>query len=250
MARRKQLRRGRSHTTSPEASPSASPTPSRPASPPINPTAARSARASHSPSKPPSAASASLGQSPTSLDKQAASCAGPAAASPSPAPAELTAPAVLPSSLPAKAYAFDTSPTGATSDASQANQTCLLSADPSVMHHHAARQATEACVPKGVAGSPSDAELARLQQRSPQSHTAGHVLQHPTGINQRSPVPGTGEGSASRADFVSAVKPHPRTAFAKPGSHQGVILSPQAVVHLHAVKTVMSHRLDFSEDTD
>ena len=35
---------------------------------------------------------------------------------------------------------------------------------------------------------------------------------------------------------MPAVKPHPRTAFAKPGSHQSVVVTPEAAMHQHSAK--------------
>ena len=60
----------------------------------------------------------------------------------------------------------------------------------------------------------------------------------------------TSSSVSGHACVTPAVKPHPRTAFAKPGSHQSVVLTPEAAMHQHSEKGVMSHRLDFSADTD
>ena len=57
--------------------------------------------------------------------------------------------------------------------------------------------------------------------------------------------------SQSPTRLVSAVKPHARTAFAKPGSHRSAVRSPQSVDQHVSAKPLMSHRLEFSDqDTD
>ena len=277
MARRKQLRGGQLHKSTSSSS-SASPASSLLASPSATPTAAETARASHSPGKTLSAAMAFLRQSTTAPDTPASSLAVPAAASHSSAPAQSTAPTRLLGRVHAQADTLNTPPTGAASEISDApphpNQTCLLSADLSISGHPAARQATESFAIQQPAGALSDAELGSSQQRSAQSDPKDPLMPQPTAGDQ--PISASGlrlqtcaEQPVSRCAVmsfpacqqhspvlvgctgsVSAVKPHPRTAFARPGSHQGVVLSPQAVVPRHNAKTVMSHRLDFSQCTD
>lgn len=285
MARRKQLRKGLSNKSSSNSS-SASPPYSRPAPPTTTPPAtADTAGASHSPGKALSAAPsdppwASLRQSSTALDKQALSHAAPAAAAHAPASAETTASGGLQGPVHAQAHTLPTSlndaiingAAAATPDAPQPNHTCLHSAEFSISGHPAA---TESSALKGPAGAPSDAELTRSHQRSAQCEDQT-VLQ-PTAVDQPISASGsrlptcTGQPVTSCqpsvvmtilasqqqggvpvgcAGTVSAAKPHPRTAVAKPGRHQGVVLSPQADAPQHTAKTVMSHRLDFSECID
>ena len=55
---------------------------------------------------------------------------------------------------------------------------------------------------------------------------------------------------AGHASVMPAVKPHPRSAFAKPGSHQNVVLTPEAAIHQRTAEGVMSHRLGSFADTD
>ena len=61
----------------------------------------------------------------------------------------------------------------------------------------------------------------------------------------------TKECASQSAGVVSAAKPHPKTAFAKPGSHQTAITSSVAVVPTDVAAPLVSHELDFSDqDTD
>ena len=285
MARRKQLRSRQSHTSSSTSS-SRSPSPSEPLSPSVT----QAARAAHSPGQTLAAARASLRGATSSLDQPASSPAVSAAASASPAPAEAAAalPAVAVLLQPVHGRANTLGASGAvsasstaaaaeSSDGPEPDQDHLASAACGIEDDPVARQAVESLMLEHPAGSPSDADPTRSQQRTARSGSEAHAVPQPTGVSLPVSVPGswlqscpqqpvascqplvgmspatshqTSHVSAGHASVVSAVKPHPTTAFAKPGSHQSVIWSPPAVVHQYSANAVAPHSLDCAEDTD